>query len=99
MSLWVCRRCSTRYAVGLSKCPQCTSEQAYEEGTEDMGKSTVLGGTTATDPATDVTYRVNDDGTRGDPIHEVTTDEAGPELVDLPEGTSVKPAPKKTTRK
>lgn len=51
MALWVCENCGTRFAVGLSMCPQCTSEQAHEYGTRpeeqedvDMPKITVHGG-------------------------------------------------------
>jgi len=27
MSLWHCLECTTRYAVGLPKCPQCNSTE------------------------------------------------------------------------
>lgn len=29
MALYVCRKCSARFAVGLARCPQCTAEDAY----------------------------------------------------------------------
>lgn len=65
-----------------------------------MGKSTVLGGTTATDPTTDVTYRVNDDGSRGDPIHPVddadqTTATAATESTSTTSAPSTKAPAKK----
>lgn len=31
MSLWTCLDCTARYAVGLLKCPQCTSNRYTEE--------------------------------------------------------------------
>jgi hypothetical protein len=40
--LWRCRRCGTRFAVGLPYCPQCTSTDHEEDGA--MPKSTVYGG-------------------------------------------------------
>lgn len=43
MALWRCRRCTTRFAVGLPYCPQCTSTD-YEEDGEDVAKNTVHGG-------------------------------------------------------
>jgi hypothetical protein len=44
MALWLCGRCGTRYAVGLPYCPQCTSTDYREEGSEDVPKITVGGG-------------------------------------------------------
>ena len=45
MALLVCNRCTTRFAVGLPYCPQCTSTDCYTEGEEDdMAKITVHGG-------------------------------------------------------
>jgi len=46
VALWVCDDCGSRFAVGLRMCPQCTSEQAHEEGDDDMPKTTVYGGAT-----------------------------------------------------
>jgi hypothetical protein len=50
--LWRCRRCGTRFAVGLPYCPQCTSTDHEEDGA--MPKNTVHGGTSNADlpPAT-----------------------------------------------
>jgi hypothetical protein len=42
MALWRCRRCGTRFAVGLPYCPQCTSTDHEEDGA--MAKTTVHGG-------------------------------------------------------
>ena len=42
MALWVCKRCSTAYAVGLRMCPQCTSEEVWKE--DEVPKTTVHGG-------------------------------------------------------
>lgn len=39
----VCNSCGAEFAVGLSLCPQCTSESAHEKG-EEMPKATVNGG-------------------------------------------------------
>lgn len=39
----VCNHCGTKFAVGLRMCPQCTAEDAHEEGAE-MAKNTVHGG-------------------------------------------------------
>lgn len=45
MALMVCRRCGTVFAVGLSRCPNCTAEDAYQQGEEDgMPKISVHGG-------------------------------------------------------
>lgn len=69
-----------------------------------MGKSTVLGGTTVTDPITDVTYAVNDDGSRGDPIHPVDGDTTEstthePTQVDTKKAPAKKAAPAKASAK
>lgn len=37
MALWVCAECTTKYAVGLSRCPRCHGTEFHEEG-EDMPK-------------------------------------------------------------
>lgn len=43
MALWVCRGCSCRFSVGAPACPQCGSQDHYEEGAE-MAKITVHNG-------------------------------------------------------
>jgi hypothetical protein len=40
--LWTCRRCSTRFAVGLPFCPQCTSTDIEKE--DGVPKITTHGG-------------------------------------------------------
>lgn len=45
MTLWVCNRCSTKFAVGLSYCPHCTSTDHREDG-QDVAKITKAGGAT-----------------------------------------------------
>jgi SAP domain len=47
VALWRCRRCGTRFAVGLPYCPQCTSTDHEEDGA--MPKNTVHGGTSNAD--------------------------------------------------
>jgi SAP domain. len=47
MALWVCNRCTTKYAVGLGYCPQCTSTDYREDG--DVPKNTVHGGASNAD--------------------------------------------------
>lgn len=42
MALWVCLGCTTKYAVGLSRCPRCHGTDFEEEGA--MPKITVAGG-------------------------------------------------------
>ena len=42
MATWTCRKCTTRFAVGLPYCPHCTGTD-IERG-DEMPKSTVLGG-------------------------------------------------------
>lgn len=44
MALWLCLGCTTRYAVGLSRCPRCAGRDFIEEGAE-VPKITVHGGT------------------------------------------------------
>ncbi|MFH8336960.1 hypothetical protein [Streptomyces sp. AM6-12] len=49
MALWECAECTTTYAVGLPKCPQCGSTIRVNEATQppeeqDMPKVTVHGG-------------------------------------------------------
>ena len=49
MTLWVCRKCGTKFAVGLRSCPACTGVDVYEDGDPieegiDMPKTTVHGG-------------------------------------------------------
>lgn len=89
MSLMVCRSCTAKFAVGLRMCPQCTAEDAYEEGTEDdMPKTTVHGGGTI--EGTDgVTRQVLADGRVADPIHEV--DENGAARVVDTDGNELEP--------
>lgn len=72
MALMVCRNCSTRFAVGLRMCPQCTSERAFPDYEEEfeMGKSSNQHGTTV-EGDDGVTRAVADDGTVGDPIDQV----------------------------
>jgi hypothetical protein len=48
MALWVCNRCTTKFAVGLPYCPQCTSTDAREDGS-DVPKNTVYGGASNAD--------------------------------------------------
>lgn len=45
--LWVCNRCTTKYAVGLPYCPQCTSTDKREDGA--VAKTTQHGGASYTD--------------------------------------------------
>jgi hypothetical protein len=47
MTLWVCLGCTTKYAVGLFRCPRCHGTQFVEEG-QPMPKITVHGGPTNT---------------------------------------------------
>lgn len=75
MRILVCKRCSHRFAFGLSSCPMCTGESAYlveETEGDKMGKSTIHG--TTVEGGDGVTRAVDADGSIGDPIHEVTTD-------------------------
>lgn len=44
MALWKCTDCTTAYAVGAPRCPQCGSDRQVEEGAADMAKITVHGG-------------------------------------------------------
>lgn len=44
MALWLCRRCTTQFAVGLHCCPQCTGTDVAE--VEDMPKISVHKGPT-----------------------------------------------------
>lgn len=45
MALWKCADCTTLYAVGAPRCPQCGNTVRVEEGSEDdMAKVTVHGG-------------------------------------------------------
>ena len=40
--LWTCRRCTTRFVVGLPYCPKCTSTDIEKE--DGVPKTTVHGG-------------------------------------------------------
>lgn len=44
MSLNVCARCTTRFAIGVEHCPQCGNADYYEEGS--VAKISRLGGAT-----------------------------------------------------
>lgn len=44
MAMWMCTGCTTAYAVGVARCPQCGSTEYVEEGAEGMAKITVHGG-------------------------------------------------------
>jgi hypothetical protein len=49
VALWQCAECTTKYAVGLPKCPQCESVVRVNENTQpdeesEMAKVTVHGG-------------------------------------------------------
>lgn len=44
MALRYCTGCTTRFAVGLPRCPWCGSREHVEEGEQDMAKITVHGG-------------------------------------------------------
>jgi hypothetical protein len=49
VALWQCAECTTRYAVGLPKCPHCESVVRVNENTQpdeesEMAKVTVHGG-------------------------------------------------------
>ncbi|SDU42542.1 SAP domain-containing protein [Jiangella alkaliphila] len=46
MTIWLCRRCTARFAVGLAACPQCGSVIHHEEGADMPGKTTRHGGGT-----------------------------------------------------
>src|SRR5512139_2325140 len=43
MALWVCTKCTTKYAVGLFKCPRCLNTEFFEDG-DPMAKITRHGG-------------------------------------------------------
>jgi len=40
MALWVCTGCTTKYAVGLTRCPRCHVTEFVEDG-QPMPKNTV----------------------------------------------------------
>jgi hypothetical protein len=72
MALWECGECTTRYAVGAPKCPQCGSTVRVNENTQppeedEMAKITVHGG------ATNAAFQ-EDPGT-GEPMTAVDGDE------------------------
>ena len=39
MSLWVCRSCTAKYAVGLTACPQCGSSNHAEDSMPKITRS------------------------------------------------------------
>jgi hypothetical protein len=47
VTLFVCNRCTTKYAMGLPYCPNCTSTNYREDG--DVATITKAGGATYTD--------------------------------------------------
>lgn len=68
MTLWVCMSCTTKYAVGLYRCPRCTGTEFYEDGT--MPKISKFGGAT--------------NGTENPAVIEPPTVIEPPEVVDPP---------------
>lgn len=46
MAAWICgnEACGTRYSVGAERCPQCQTNEPYEEGDPTMAKISKHGG-------------------------------------------------------
>ena len=88
MSLLSCLKCATKFAVGLSWCPHCLSED-FEEA--DVPKNTVGGG--ASYPQEAAAAPVEPEAAA--PAAEVVTEPATPEPPADPEAEAapVKPAP------
>lgn len=65
MALMGCRRCGTQFAMGAPWCPQCTSTDAYEVGSQedpDVAKISRQGVTDQTaEPGTTVTTATGDE--------------------------------------
>jgi RNA polymerase subunit RPABC4/transcription elongation factor Spt4 len=38
MALWVCTKCTTKYAVGAPQCPNCGTKAHYEDGEKKKKK-------------------------------------------------------------
>lgn len=86
MALWVCggeAGCSTKYAVGLFRCPRCHNTEFYEDG-DPMAKITRHGGASdatlpATEPEPEATDAAQEPEAEAQAEHQ---GEHGPELLD-----------------
>jgi hypothetical protein len=62
MTLLGCRRCGARFSVGADMCPQCTSTDAYEVGSQEdpnVAKATSAGVSDTEAPADTVVTRAD----------------------------------------
>lgn len=91
MALWECKNCTTRYAVGLIKCPHCGSTDHHEDG-EQMSPKISRNAGPSYAGAVPPQVQVGEDGealvtTADGAVREpIIVGEQGPELVNLPDG-------------
>lgn len=78
MALNVCNGCTTKFAVGLPRCPHCASTDFCEDG--QMAKITAQGG------PSDKTLPEADEAA---PAEAGLQGEPGPELLDAPDDAAV----------
>lgn len=84
MSVYVCKRCSAHFAVGLHRCPQCTGESAYY--LDDAAEAEVLaGGPPPGQEGTSMAKNTVHGGASNARLDEVTEEVPGAELVPNPD--------------
>lgn len=101
MALWICEGCTTKYAVGLHRCPRCHSTDFHEE--DSMPKISRAAGATNGLPDEAVVETVEPEAPVVEPDVEPETlaPEPEPETASEPEvepEADPEPAPVKRTR-
>lgn len=82
VALWECKRCSTHFAVGMHKCPQCTGTSVREVGGDDVPKVSKYGGPSNRFAESGGDQDVVDDGLVGETVVPEDTNVASPDAGD-----------------
>lgn len=99
MALWICEGCTTKYAVGLHRCPRCHSTDFHEE--DSMPKISRAAGATNGLPDEAVVETVEPEAPVVEPDVEPETLAPEPEAASEAEAepeADPEPAPVKRTR-